>query len=86
MARARAVGPRNVEGEGDTLIEQYTVFFFGTDIPVVDSSTITVRIEPADSLTTARTKLIDAMMAEGRALGYAMARTRCTYPGVDKGS
>ncbi len=86
MARARAVGPRESTGEGDSLVETYQVTFFGADMAATDSTYVTITIGPTDTVTQAEDKLVTAMVDAGTALFYAMARTRCVYPAMKRGS
>ncbi len=86
MARARVVGPRNVEAVGDSITETYAVFFFGTDLSAADSSAVTVTIGPADTMVQARDKLVTAVVNEATALGHAVARTRVVIPATERGT
>lgn len=68
------------------MVETYSVFFFGADMPSVDSTVVTITIGPTDTLAAAKTKLIDAIMDASTALGYALVRTRVVVPSFERGS
>lgn len=86
MARARVTGPIDTADSGDSLRETYHVSFYGTDLPAVDSDRFVLTIGPTDTIATAETNLVDAVMALAATRGYAMARTRVAFPKVARGS
>lgn len=95
MAIKARVYPANDERENpdDTWTETHRVRFFGPELPVSDISIVNVTYGDGDTLATAETKLVDAVVAEWNRVrgahglaGVNLARTRVVFPAMRRGS
>ena len=88
-----AVAHDEQDNPDDTWTEFHRVRFFGPELATSDFSRIEVTYGDADNLTTAETKLVDAVVAEWNrvrdALGVptlTLARARVAFPAMKRGS
>ena len=77
----------------DTTTDRYRIVFFGPELPQPDASLVAVVTTDSDTLATAETKLVDAVVAEWNRVrgahglaGVNLARTRIAFPAMKRGS
>ncbi len=85
MAQAIVYTITGVTVDGNDLVFDFPIQFYGTDLARPDQSVASLRVLPADTDTNIQTKWTDAIVNEAVRLGYSVARTAVRIPAYMRG-
>ncbi len=85
MAQAIVYTITGVTVDGNDLVFDFPIQFYGTDLARPDQSVASMRVLPGDTDTNIQTKWTDAIVNEATRLGYSVARTAVRIPAFMRG-